>query len=184
MSNNVVIDSKQIELLFRDHYEGLGRYALTILKNQVAAEEVVQKLFVNLWEKRADLQIGDVKAYLYRSIYNSCMNELKREQRKKTHIPISETLNIQSYEQPQNHVVLQELNDQINEAIASLPEKCAEVFRLSRQSELSYKEISEKLDISIKTVENQMGKALRNLRVELQSYLAELVLIVLFLKEW
>lgn len=182
--SSTAIDSKQIEALFRDHYEGLGRYALSILKSQVSAEEVVQKLFVNLWEKRADLQILDVKAYLYRSVYNSCMNELKKMQREKLHVAISDTLDIQSSEQTHNEVFAQDLNHQINEAIASLPEKCAEVFRLSRQSELSYREISEKLDISIKTVENQMGKALRIMRVELQSYVTELLLIVLFLKEW
>lgn len=184
MSNSTAIDSKQIETLFRDHYEGLGRYAFSILKNQIDAEEVVQKLFVNLWEKRADLQISEVKAYLYRSVYNSCMNELKKMQREKLHVSISDNLNIQSSEQAPDGVLLQDLNHQINEAMASLPEKCAEVFRLSRQSELSYREISEKLDISVKTVENQMGKALRIMRAELQPYLTELVLIVLFLKEW
>ena len=182
--SSTAIDSKLIEVLFRDHYEGLGRYAFSILKNQVATEEVVQKLFVNLWENRADLQISDVKAYLYRSVYNSCMNELKKAQREKLHVPISDSLHVHSSEQAQNGVLLQDLNHQINEAIASLPEKCAEVFRLSRQSELSYREISEKLDISVKTVENQMGKALRIMRVELQSYMSELLLIVLFLKEW
>jgi RNA polymerase sigma-70 factor (ECF subfamily) len=79
---------------------------------------------------------------------------------------------------------LNDLDLQINQALDRLPEKCGEVFRLSRQQDLSYKEIAEHLDISIKTVENQMGKALRIMRVELQSYLTECLLIFLFLQSW
>lgn len=184
MSNTLAMDSRQIEMLFRDHYEGLGRYAFSILKSQVAAEEAVQKLFVNLWEKRDNLKITEVKAYLYRSVYNSCMNELKKKEREKKYVPISDTLQVMSTDHAHGEVMLQDLNLQINEAIACLPEKCAEVFRLSRHGELSYLEISEKLDISVKTVENHMGKALRIMRAELQAYMTDLLLIVLLLKEW
>lgn len=184
MGNNFTIDSKQLELLFREHYEGLGRYAISFLKNQVAAEEVVQKLFVNLWEKKDELHILDVKAYLYRSVYNSCMNELKKAQREKKHVAISENVHVQSTDLAHNKVLLNDLELQINQALDRLPDKCGEVFRLSRQQDLSYKEIAEHLDISIKTVENQMGKALRIMRVEMQSYLTECLLIFLFLQSW
>ena len=81
-------------------------------------------------------------------------------------------------------ILYQELEGRIEEALQILPEKCGEVFRLSRFKDLSYKEISEQLNISIKTVENHMGKALKIMRTELQDYLPAIIITLLLLKKW
>ena len=81
-------------------------------------------------------------------------------------------------------ILYQELEGRIEEALQTLPEKCGEVFQLSRLKDLSYKEISEQLNISIKTVENHMGKALKMMRMELQDYLPAIIITLLLLKKW
>jgi RNA polymerase sigma-70 factor (ECF subfamily) len=184
MNSSIELNSEQIELLFRQHYEGLGRYAFSILKDQSAAEDVIQKLFSTLWEKRESLQIMDVKSYLYRAVHNFCLNDLKRSKHSNLHFEISDKLAIASTVYSNQDVLQNELTQQIENAIDSLPEKCGEVFRLSRMNELSYREISEKLDISIKTVENHMGKALKLMRIELKEYLTDILVIVLIIKGW
>ena len=184
MNSSIELNSEQIELLFRQHYEGLGRYAFSILKDQSAAEDVIQKLFSTLWEKRESLQIMDVKSYLYRAVHNFCLNDLKRSKHSNLHVEISDKLAIASTVYSNQDVLQNELTQQIENAIDSLPEKCGEVFRLSRMNELSYREISEKLDISIKTVENHMGKALKLMRIELKEYLTDILVIVLIIKGW
>lgn len=184
MNGSLELNSERFEALFREHYEGLGRYAFSFVKDQTASEDIVQKLFVNIWEKRKELQIHEIKSYLYRSVYNFSMNEIKRMKRNQFHSEINDRMEV--FSNLDSSVLLQEkeLESKIELAIQSLPEKCGEVFRLSRFNELSYKEISEKLNISVKTVENHMGKALRILRVELREYLSEIYVIILLMSGW
>ena len=177
------IDSQTIESLFQDHYEGLCRYAFSILKNQDEAEDVVQKLFLKIWEKRKELEIQSyIKSYLFRAVYNSSLNELKRINKKSMQ---EELENLPQLKTDDSEPILyQELEGRIEEALQTLPEKCGEVFQLSRFKDLSYKEISEQLNISIKTVENHMGKALKMMRMELQDYLPAIIITLLLLKKW
>lgn len=185
MEENMVIDANTIETLFRTYYDGLCRYAFTILKGQDEAEDVVQKLFIKLWEKRNELEIAkDVKSYLFRSTYNASLNELKRLKKKNMHDTIDSNMNLQGNEDASSTVLSAELESKIEAAINTLPEKCGEVFKMSRMKELSYKEISEQLNVSIKTVENHMGKALKLMRVALSEYLPELVLTILLMQGW
>lgn len=185
MNDTIGMNAKSFETLFREHHEGLGRYALSIVKDLSLAEEVVQKLFVNLWEKRKELKIqSNEKAYLYRSVHNYSLNELKKMKRNQLHIDISESDNVSGSDYTDSPIEQKELSVKIDSAIETLPQKCGEVFRLSRFEELSYKEISEKLDISIKTVENHMGKALKLMRVEMREYLSEVLVFILLLQIW
>lgn len=172
------------EELFRENYESLTRYAFSMMKNQEEAEDVVQRLFVKFWEKRTEMEsVNDLRAYLYRSTYNTCLNEIKRLKRMNSFSGDHEA-NVETSDRA-NHLILgQELEAQIETAVSSLPEKCQEVFRLSRFEELSYKEISEELGISVKTVENHMVKALRIMRTELSEYLPLIVLTILVSKGW
>lgn len=185
MKQITVINSSVLEDLFRDHYEALTRYAFTILKDNREAEDVVQKLFIKLWEKRNELEImNDVRAYLYRSTYNSSLNALKRLNRT-TEMTTSTEVNIsEGSAKASDRVLSAELEDRIEQALDRLPEKCGEVFRLSRFQELTYKEISEQLNVSIKTVENHMGKALRIMRKELEEYLPIILITILLSKGW
>lgn len=185
MKDITMINAHVIETLFREHYQGLSRYAFSILKDQEEAEDVVQKLFVKLWEKRREIDIWkDVKSYLYRSTYNASLNELKRIKRHTMYETADRENGFQSDNESSAKVIRDELEKHIEDAIQTLPAKCGEVFRMSRFNEYSYKEIAEKLDISIKTVENHMGKALRIMREELEEYLPAIIVTILWMKGW
>lgn len=178
MKGVIKIDSKTIEVLFREYYEELSRYSFSIVKNQDEAEDVVQKLFIKLWEKRAELtEVNNMKSYLYRATYNSSLNVLDHIKRKGVHTQL--TTEIVANNSASDQLMSNELADKIMLSIQELPEKCGEVFKLSRDEQLSYKEISEKLNISIKTVENHMGKALKLMRRALSAYLHILITILL-----
>lgn len=185
MKEFTMINANVIETLFHEHYQGLSRYAFSILKDQEEAEDVVQKLFVKLWDKRKDIEIWkDAKSYLYRSTYNASLNELKRIKRHTMYETADKENGFQSDNDSSSKVMSEELEIRIDKAIQTLPPKCGEVFRMSRFKELSYKEIAEKLDISVKTVENHMGKALKLMREELEEYLPAIIVTILLLKGW
>lgn len=171
------------ESTFRQHYEPLTRYAHSILKNQEEAEDAVQRLFIKFWEKRFELQVENARAYLYRATYNTCLNQIKKNEREMKNSTDS-NVQIASVEDTSDHLLGAELQAQILEAMETLPEKCREVFRMSRFEEKSYKEISEELNISVKTVENHIAKALKIMRKELSEYLPFIVLTILVSKGW
>lgn len=177
MEAHLKIDSKAIEALFRTHYDELNRYAYSIIKDPESAEDIVQKLFIKLWEKRNELTItSNARAYLYQATYRAALNELEKLKRQGMHTPLNNVIAIGSTNETGETLSSKELEQQIETAIRSLPEKCEQVFRLSRTKEMSYKEISETLDISVKTVENHMGKALKLMRKALIDYLPVLLI--------
>jgi len=171
------------ESVFREHYEPLTRYAHSILKNQEEAEDAVQRLFVKFWEKRFELQVDNTRAYLYRATYNTCLNQVKSTKNSRYHVSDSDAI-IATSDEASDRVLGEELQVQIAEAMDALPEKCRQVFQLSRFEEKSYKEISEELNISVKTVENHIAKALKIMRVELAEYLPMLLITILVSKGW
>lgn len=170
------------EDLFKAHFKGLHAYAYTIVKNEVIAEEIVQSIFLKLWEKRSNLTIHtSIKAFLYRSVYNESLNYHKREKVKFTFLQHEVyTRGNELDDDSSNRVQLKELEVQLQRALNKLPEGCRTIFQMSRFEDLKYREIADHLNISIKTVENQMGKALRILRTELVDFLPLLFLIVNF----
>ncbi|MFY7828295.1 MAG: RNA polymerase sigma-70 factor [Flectobacillus sp.] len=165
-------NERVFEVVFRKHYQALCNYAFGLLKDMDDAEEIVQGMFLKLWDQRQDLEITvSLKSYLYRAVHNTCLNRIK-------HLKIQD-----NYRQhvgdflENNHVSATdelfkaELEARIAEAIEKLPEQCRLIFRMSRFEELKYQEIANELHLSIKTVENQIGKALKILRQELAEYL-------------
>jgi RNA polymerase sigma-70 factor (ECF subfamily) len=177
-------DKKAYEQVFRAYYELLCKYAYTVVRDKDEAEEVVQNLFYNVWKKREQLQIqSSVKSYLYRAVRNDCLNRVKHDQVRHTYAmdyrhtaPISGN-GLESLE-------AKELSRHIREAVETLPTQCAEVFRLSRFEQLSYAEIAQRLDISTKTVENHMGKALRRMREQLKDFLTVVIaLLIIWLEK-
>jgi RNA polymerase sigma-70 factor (ECF subfamily) len=164
-------DEKAFEALFRHYYPHLCLYATRILKNDSAAEEIVQDLFVRLWEKRKKTEIEtSVKHYLFRAVKNQCLNYIKHNKIKKDYSQkfLAETESAALNDNFETHT---ELFQKMEESIAELPEKRQEIFRLNRQEGLKYREIAEKLNISIKTVETQMGLAMKTLREKLRDFL-------------
>jgi RNA polymerase sigma-70 factor (ECF subfamily) len=167
------------EVVFRKYYQSLCNYANSMLKELDEAEEIVQNLFSGIWEKRADLEINvSLKSYLYRAVHNHCLNRIKHLKIREEYQQYADNYYETSYESVNQIVIKNELERKIDEAIERLPEQCRLIFRLSRFEELKYHEIAEQLGISPKTVENQIGKALKILRTELAEYLPLLILLI------
>ncbi len=161
-------DEKAFETLFRTYYPFLCQYATQLLREPSEAEEIVQELFVRLWERRKEINIEtSVKNYLFRAVKNSCLNYLRHAKIKSNYIPSEENFYVD-----EEYDFQAELIKKIEESIASLPDKRREIFRLSRQEGLKYKEIAAKLNVSVKTVETQMGIAIKSLRQKLTNYLS------------
>jgi RNA polymerase sigma-70 factor, ECF subfamily len=163
----------EFEQVFRAYFKSLHAYACTLLRDPVIAEEMVQTVFVRLWERRTDLEIREkLSSYLYRAVHNESMNYLKHIKRRSTYQ--SHAMRQQRHTQhteTSGKLSLRELEGRLQKAMNELPEQCRTIFQLSRFEELKYREIADKLGISVKTVENQMGKALKLMRLKLLDWL-------------
>jgi RNA polymerase sigma-70 factor (family 1) len=174
-------DESSYEQMFRAFYPRLCAYARTILNDTEEAEEIVQTLFCRLWEQRATLDVTiSVQAYLFRAVRNASLNYIKKIQIRDAYKAMNlEEINQNPEFQP-DHATTDDLRTRIEKAIADLPEQCRLIFKMSRFEELKYREIAESLGISVKTVENQMGKALKILRFKLADFLTiALIMMVL-----
>ncbi|GAA4454381.1 RNA polymerase sigma-70 factor [Nibrella saemangeumensis] len=161
------------ETVFRQHYKPLCQYGYNFLKDWDDTEEVVQSVFLTIWEKRDGLEItSSLKSYLYRAVHNRCLNRIKHLAVQAEHQQHVSAEMGQAFEAPMQSLLAGELSERLQAAIQRLPEQCRLVFTMSRFDELKYQDIADQLGISIKTVENQIGKALRILRTELAEYLA------------
>ena len=167
------------EQVFKDNFKDLHGYACSILKDSDDAEEIVQNVFYKLWEKREKIPtLQSVVAYLYRSVHNESLNFIKHSKVKADYQ--SHTLHAAKNDSRSSDTTnAKELENRIHDAINSLPEQCRTIFQLSRFEDLKYREIADKLGLSIKTVENQMGKALKVMRIKLADFLPSLILVLL-----
>jgi len=163
-------DERAFQALFRKYYRAMCHFANQFLADSDIAEEIVQEMFVKIWEKRSVLNIEtSVKHYLFRSVRNHCLNQIQHEKIKKQYA--SKVLESASQEfNPDDYFLEVDLVQRIEKSIESLPPKRREIFRLSRERGMKYKEIADALDISVKTVEAQMGLALKHLREELKDF--------------
>lgn len=170
------------EQVFKEHFKGLHSYAFTIVRDDADAEEIVQNVFYKLWERREQIaELQSVNAYLYRSVYNESLNYLKHQKVKMAYQSHAVNHTPQSSDAGDN-ASLKELEGRIQAAMNDLPEQCRTIFQLSRFEELKYREIADRLGISVKTVENQMGKALKILRSKLAEYLPVIWLLLVNIK--
>lgn len=164
---------KNFEQVFTGFYVNLCRFAYTYVKNEEMAEEVVQELFISLWEQRDRLEIKtSVRSFLYTSVRNRALNYIRNHKTRALHEDDFAEHQVEQVDYIINFCEREELQSLITEAIGELPDQCRTVFELSRNEGLSYKEIAEKLSVSPKTVENQMGIALKKLRGKLGPYLS------------
>ena len=179
MTETGIFDEKTLESLYRDHYSGLCRFAAGYVKNEEVAREIVQDAFVNLWEKRHTIDLSKpVKSYLSTTVRNKSLNHLRDHKKFSGGLLALENLTDEAgYDQP-DKIVEGEIRDRIAAGIAELPEKCREIFLLNRNEAMKYQQIADKLQISVKTVETQMSKALQHMRIRLAEYLPFIFLFI------
>ena len=171
------------EQTFKSEFDSLCNMANKIVGSQEIAEDLVQNLFLSIWKKRNKIKVkSSVKAYLTSSIINLSYNHIRSQKRRDSLRPHSDLISNQT----EQAIHFNELHNRIDAAIKKLPPKCQVIFSLSRFQGMSNSQIASHLEISNKTVENQIGIALKKLRKELQPYIVLgffglLVLIVLIL---
>ncbi|WP_170111326.1 RNA polymerase sigma-70 factor [Mangrovibacterium marinum] len=174
-------DENAFSILFHRYYSALCLFATHFLQDDEQSRELVQELFVQLWEKRRQIRVHrSVKSYLFRMVKNQLINlanHRKVEQRYAEMI-LSENIDVS----PSQYFMEVDLHLKIEASINALPARRREIFRLSRERGLSYREIAGQLHISVKTVETQMGLALRQLRSDLKEYRHLLIGISIFKK--
>jgi RNA polymerase sigma-70 factor (ECF subfamily) len=173
--------------LFKIHYPGLKGYACLFVDNETA-EDIVQDVFIYVWENKGNITIHtSIQAYLFKATYTRCLNYLNRQKMMTTNHRYIEN-ELRNYETSffdpdKNEIIrklyMNDLRDEINQAIESLPQKCREVFTLSYLMDMQNKEISKLLDISVSTVEKHINYALKILRKLLQNKPLALVLAFL-----
>lgn len=165
------------EKVFHTYYSALVVYAKTILKDPGEAEDIVQQVFIGVWEKRSVMEIHtSLRALLYKSVYNACLNRIKQlNVRNKYAADVRYNLQNTTADEK---IQQKELQSRIEQALNLLPEQCGKIFRLSRFEQRKYQEIADELGLSVKTIENQMGKALKIMKEQLKDYLPVLILIM------
>ena len=158
------------ELIFNYYYSGLVIFADRITKNTAVSEDIVQTVFLKLWETRETLEIRSFRSYFVQCVKNRCIDHIRNQQVKNrfdAHLAETEVVLTEEDLWTKN-----ELSHLLEVAIADLPPRCREVFWMSRQENLKIGEIADKLNISKRTVETQISKALKILRVKLIDYIS------------
>lgn len=170
------LDQDSFEELFRSFFPPLMVFAKKILGDEDDAREVVHQVFISIWEKRQEIDLSaSMKSYLFTSVHNRSLNVIR--DRKK--FSSAEVPDVAGEWDVSSVIESMELEEKILEVLRTLPEKCREVFEMSRFDGLKYSEIAKKLNISVKTVENQMSKALKILREKLAKYMTILLWLIL-----
>ena len=174
---------QEFERLFKEHFKCLYAYAFTILKNEAVAEETVQNVFYKIWEKKVPDSIQtSLKAYLYKAVYHESLNYLKHQKIKAQYqLHVMHDQKNHTEQQASKKILMRELEEKLRDALNALPQQCRTIFQMSRFDGLKYQEIADQLGISVKTVENQMGKALKILRVRLIDYLPTIMLAFFYI---
>lgn len=173
---------QRFQEVFEQYYNPLCNYAFSFVNDLSSSEDIVQETFVKIWEKKQDIITSEgVRFYLFTAVRNNCLTHLQKAKK----VPVVELNDYDAADEqmPVNQVVKDETDyrSHLAAAMDQLPPKCREVFMLSRMSKQSYKEIADTLGVSIKTVENQIGKALKILRAYVKDRkMILLILIFLF----
>ncbi|MAX24028.1 MAG: hypothetical protein CMJ19_05935 [Phycisphaeraceae bacterium] len=164
-------------LLFRriygDHFEDLFVYAKAILKSTDMAKDAVEEVFVNLWESGMDLsKIKEIKAYLLVSVRNECY---KLAYKASNFDELSDVGNLTNIDKvtPEEVIIEKELLAVINQAVAALPDQCRLVFEMSRNQQMSYREISVELGISTSVVGTQITRAIRSIQEKVENHFGD-----------
>ncbi|WP_462222843.1 RNA polymerase sigma-70 factor [Ferruginibacter sp.] len=158
-------DVASYKKLFFHFFQPLKSFSYSITKSKETAEEVVSDIYIEIWARRKQLQeIEDLKMYLYISVRNASLRRLKQTQ--KTSVLSLDDLEVEfasNDPDAENNIITNELAEKIERAIESLPQQCKIIFKLAKQDKLKYKEIAQLLNISVKTIDNQLSTALKKI---------------------
>lgn len=179
-------DQNAFEEIFNGYYPRLYNYASEILKDREKAQEIVEDAFINVWEYRSKIDIvTSLKSYLYRTVYNLCLNDFKHiqvEEKYKIYLSHHLTDSEDDADYPLAHLIKEDLENAVSVALNNLPDKCREIFLLSRFDQLSNEEIALKLDITVNTVRTQINRAIIKLKNNLSEYIPIISLMICMLK--
>jgi RNA polymerase sigma-70 factor, ECF subfamily len=175
----VSLDKSTFEQLFKTLFPCLVHFARKYVYDIDTAKEITHDVFFNLWEKRENIDSStSLKSYLFTSVYNRCMNYIRDQKKFNRDEQVFNRVEQEENIALHDHLEEQELESRIIESLNNLPPRCREIFMLSRFEGIKYAEIAEKMDISVKTVETQISKALRILREKLADYLKILIIFI------
>jgi RNA polymerase sigma-70 factor (ECF subfamily) len=178
----MALDKAVFEQLFREEINRLHRFAMQYVKDGDSAMDICQGVFITLWEKREGIDMNrSVRSYLYTSVKNRCLNYIRDQKKYRSKILDLDYADVDTIGTSEDNPGQEDLERLVSEALDSLPEKCRQVFEMSRISGLKYREIAEELEISQKTVEAHMSKAMRILRDALSGYHLFFWLVLYFL---
>jgi RNA polymerase sigma-70 factor (ECF subfamily) len=173
----MTLDEGSFEALFKSNFRSLCYLAIQYVKDADIAKDIVQDAFFSIWQKKEHIDLSKpVKYYLTAAVRNKSLNYIRDHKKFNDPVLESEEQFIkQDYRQP-DRLIEEELRKRITLSIDELPEKCREVFLLSRYENLKYHEIAARLDISVKTVETQISKALQHMRIRLAEFMGILLI--------
>ncbi|MEN6455873.1 MAG: RNA polymerase sigma-70 factor [Prolixibacteraceae bacterium] len=160
-------DRKVFELIFKFYYTGLVVYAERIIGNTEMSEDIVQWVFMKLWEERKSLRIDSLRSYLGVAVKNRSIDLIRSQRVQDRYL---EYLREREIEQEESFYTFREMSEMINQAIDKLPPRCREIFLMSRFRHMKTLEIARELQLSGRTVETQISHALKILRTELKDY--------------
>ena len=167
-------DPEAFSSLFRSFYEPLYRFAMRFVREPQTAENLVQDVFVKLWEARKSMHIrSNVRAYLYTAVRNHVLNYLRREKKRRP-VEIHAGLTEEISPSPEDAFIQSETAELVRQAIEKLPDRCRLIYRMNRYDGLAYAEIAAILNISANTVKTQMRRALKALQKHLVQVLSTL----------
>lgn len=164
-NNNQPLSAREYREYFDLYYKAVRNFLFFKTGDEQLAEDIAQDTFVKLWENRDTIERKTVKAYLYTIAGNLAINQLKRQQLRFKYI--NATGERSENDSPEYLMMVQDFRDQLEQVLNSMPEASREVFLMNRLEDLKYREIAERLNISVKAVEKRMSKALQILREKL-----------------
>lgn len=171
-------DKEAFRKLFTDFFAPLCVYAHRFVEDLSISEDLVQDVFFNLWKNRKSLEIRtSTRNFLVTNVKNSCIDYLRRKE-VEARYTAAQSQNTDSIYDTEDLYIISELEENINKALIKLPDKIRIVFEMNRFQDLTYAEIAQQKEISVKTVEAYMTKALKHLREELKDYLPFILLFL------
>jgi RNA polymerase sigma-70 factor (family 1) len=171
-----------LKYIYDKYWKRLYLSAFSIIRDAGPCEDIVQEVLLQLWLKRNEVTIDSLKSYLFTAVRYKVLSFIRSAGQRKVFIDTGELEQLAGIEELKDRLHERDINGMLDNGIASLPQRCKEVFMLSRKEFLSNKEIAGRMGISVKTVEAQMTIALRQLRINMSEVLSGLIVIFYLIK--